>query len=284
MRQQTRSRIATGLDRARLLRPAARVREGWITMRTCDGPVVGADGLPLPPPRLRLLVDGRSADAEHFLLIGAQMAASIRAAATAAGAPPERMNAVLDFGCGCGRVARHWADVAKPRILGCDRDERPLGWCEDTLPFLRAVRNQLAPPAPYPPQSFDLIYALSVFSHLSESLQHRWVAELRRLLRPGGLLVVSVLGDAVSHRLSEEEKTRFDRGELVVERPRMEGHNACTAYHPHGYVTSSLLSDFDDVKRFDLGSPQLPVLQDAYIARRPVEGTRGWFLLNASGV
>jgi SAM-dependent methyltransferase len=281
MRQQTRSRIATGLDRAHLLGPAARVREGWIAMRACDGPATAADGLPLPPPRLRLLVDGRSPDPDHFLRIGAQMAASIRAAAAAAGSPPEGMDAVLDFGCGCGRVARHLADLDRPRVLGCDCNERPLGWCEANLRFLGVSRNRLEPPAPYAPRSFDLIYALSVFSHMSESLQRRWIAELRRLLRPGGLLVVSVLGEAVRHRLTEEERTRFDRGELVVERPRMEGRNACTAYHPSDYVTSHLLADFADVERFDLGSPEQPVLQDAYIAVRPMEGTCGWFLLNA---
>jgi SAM-dependent methyltransferase len=281
VKQQTRSRIASSLDRARLLGPAAGVREGWMAMRACDGPALGTDGLPLPPPRLRLLVDGRSADPDHFLRIGAQMAASIRAAATAAGSPPEQMDSILDFGCGCGRVARHWAGLEHPRVLGCDYNERLLEWCAGNLPFLQTTRNRLEPPAPYAPQSFDLIYALSVLSHLSEPLQRRWVAEFRRLLRPGGLLVVSVLGDAVRQRLTEEEITRFDRGELVVERPRMEGRNACTAYHPHSYVTSSLLADFGDVERFDLGSPQQPVMQDAYIARRPQEGARGWFLLNA---
>jgi len=281
MKQQTRSRIASGLDRARLLGPAARVRDSWLALRADDELTVDPDGLPLPSSRLRQLVNGRGGDAEHFLRIGAQMSATIRGATAAAGSPIEEMDAILDFGCGCGRVARHWADLDGPRVHGCDYNPELVDWCDGNLPFVRAACNELAPPAPYADGSFDLIYALSVLSHLSEQLQREWVAEYRRLLRPGGLLVVSVLGEKATHRLTGEESERFGRGELVVERPRMEGHNACTAYHPRPFVTGSLLTDFAEVDVFDLGSPELPVMQDAYIARRPADGASGWFLVNA---
>jgi SAM-dependent methyltransferase len=269
VRQETRSRIATGLDRAHLLRPAARLREEWLAVRSCDGGSATApDGLPLPPSRLRLLVDGRSSDADRFLSVGAQMADSIAAAAAQAGRPVGEMGAILDFGCGSGRVARHWAALEGPEVHGCDYNQELVAWCGDSLPFLYATRNELEPPTPYVAGSFDLVYALSVFSHLSEPIGEAWIAELRRILRPGGLLVVSVLGEADRDRLAGEQRQRFDRGELVVERPRMAGSNACTVYHPRRYVTASLLAGFDDILPFDLGSPDLVLLQDAYIARR----------------
>ncbi len=245
------------------------MRESWLAARTGERRTAAPDGLPLPSPRMRLLVDGRNGEAEHFLRIGGRMADSIGAAVAGAGAAIDRMEAILDFGCGCGRVARHWAAVEGPEIHGCDYNEELVGWCRGNLPFLRATRNELEPPLPYVAQSFDLIYALSVLSHLSEPLQRGWVAEFHRLLRPGGLLVLSVLGQAVRCRLTAEERERFDSGELVVERPRMAGRNVCTAYHPQPYVSRSLLADFDDVSLFELGSPELILMQDAYIARRP---------------
>jgi SAM-dependent methyltransferase len=268
VKQQTRNRIATGLDQARLLRPAARVREGWLAARTAECQTTAPDGLPLPPARSRLLVDGRSGETEHFLRVGSQMAESIRTAVANTGTAMDGLGAILDFGCGCGRVARHWAAVEGPEIHGCDYNEGLVAWCKSNLPFLRTTRNELAPPLPYVAQSFDLIYALSVFSHLSESLQRSWIAEFRRLLRPGGLLVLSVLGERVRDRLTEAERARFGRGELVVERPRLSGRNVCTAYHPRRYVTERLLADFTAVDAFDLGSPKLLILQDAYLARR----------------
>jgi SAM-dependent methyltransferase len=268
VRQETRSRIATGLDRAHLLRPAARLREGWLAARACDrGAAVAPDGLALPPSRLRLLVDGRSGDADRFLRVGGQMAGSIAAAVAHAGPPIDAMEAILDFGCGSGRVARHWAGVEGPEVHGCDYNRELVEWCGANLQFMYATRNELQPPTPYVAGSFDLVYALSVFSHLSEPIQRAWIAEFRRILRPGGLLVVSVLGEAARDRLVGAERELFDRGEMVVERPRMAGSNACTVYHPRRYVLSSLLGEFGDVLPFDLGSPDLVLLQDAYIAR-----------------
>ena len=77
-----------------------------------------------------------------------------------------------------------------------------------------------------------------------------------------------MLGSAVRQRLERHELARFDRGELVLQRPRMVGSNLCTAYHPRDYVTDTLLAQFSDVEAFELGTPDLALLQDAYIARR----------------
>ncbi|HWB70560.1 MAG TPA: methyltransferase domain-containing protein [Solirubrobacterales bacterium] len=269
MKYQTRSKIASGLERAGLLRPAERVRQSWLSVRERGGPSADENGLPLPPPRLRLLVDSRSADAERFLWIGRQMADSIASEVTAAGNPPEQMGAILDFGGGCGRVARHWASLDGPRVHLSDYNPLLVSWCAENLPFVTSGRNELEPPTSYESEQFDLIYALSVLSHLSEPLQGAWVAEFRRILKPGGLLIFSVLGHAAYARMSLEEQERFDRGELVVERPRTAGQNLCTAYHPRSYVTERLLADFTDVKPFEFGSPEAVLLQDAYIARRP---------------
>lgn len=262
-----RSRIADGLDRTRLLRPADAVRAGWLTARVRERRHTAVDGLSLPPARLRLLVDGRSGDADAFLRVGGQMHDSILGAVAACGTPAAEMRAVLDFGCGCGRVARHWAGVEGPELYGCDYNPDLVAWCAANLPFARVARNDLAPPTPYVTGSFDLVYALSVFSHLDGPLQRAWLAEFRRILRPGGILILSVLGDSLRHRLSDAERARYDRGEMVVQRPRMAGRNLCTVYHPRSHVVCELLAGFGDVRRFDLGSPAQPILQDAYVAR-----------------
>lgn len=269
MKQQTRSKIANGLNRAGLLGPVESLRERWLTLQARGGPATGPDGLPLPPAKLRLLVDGRSGDAERFLWVGDQLAASIRTAVAEAGNPLESLGSILDFGCGCGRVARHWASLEGPTVHGCDYNPELVGWCRQNLSFMEAKENQLEPPTPYDDESFDLIYAFSVLSHLSEPLQGAWVAEFRRILRPGGLLIVSVLGHACRDRMESDEKVVFDRGELVVQRPRMAGRNLCTAYHPREYVSGTLLADFTDVTPLVLGQAESPMMQDGYIARRP---------------
>jgi SAM-dependent methyltransferase len=261
--------VASALDRVRLLGAASWLRERWLSLRAGDGLEVGPDGLPLPPARLRLLVSGGGADAHEFLWVGEQLAASIRAAAEQSGSPLEEMASILDFGCGCGRVARHWALLEGPEVHGCDYNAELVGWCRANLPFMRAAQNSLEPPTPYDDESFDFLYAFSVLSHLDEPLQDAWVAEYRRLLRPGGQLLVSVLGEADRDRLTEAQLRRFDRGELILERTRLRGSNLCTAYHPRSYVEGRLLAGFEDVRPFDLGSGERTLSQDAYLARKP---------------
>lgn len=268
LKQQTRSRVANALERTRLLGPVEKLREEWLVRQADDGPDPQPDGLPLPPARLRLLVDGRSGDGPRFLVLGRAMFDSIAGAVRDSGRDPAGLAAVLDFGCGCGRVLRHWSTVEGPELHGSDYNPDLVAWLGEGLPFVHPNVNGLAPPTRYGDGQFDLVYALSVFSHLDRELQDAWIAEFRRILRPGGLLVVSVLGESMAARLTGEERARFEGGELVVERPRMSGRNLCSAYHPRSYVTGTLLAKFEDVRPFDLGTPEMAILQSGYVARR----------------
>ena len=274
MKEQTRSRIATGLDQAKLLRPVERVREGLLSMQSRGGPASGPDGLPLPPPRLRLLVDGRSGDADRFYWVGAQAAGVVRAAVAEAGTTLESLEAILDFGCGCGRVARHWAALENTEVHGCDYNRELVEWCGTNLPFLRATANRLEPPLPYVGGSFDLVYAMSVLSHLSEPLQKAWIAEFHRILRPGGVLLVSVLGDSCVFRLTEEQRRRFDRGELVVERTGMAEAISAPPTTRATTFARRLLADFTNVRVVEEESAERALLQDGYVARRPLRAAR----------
>ena len=102
---------------------------------------------------------------------------------------------VLDFGCGSGRVLRHFTEAAGScDFWACDIDERSIDWIDEQLapPFKPYVCAE-QPPLPHESGSLDLIYAVSVFSHLAPNWAE-WACELQRVLRTGGLLIVSILG------------------------------------------------------------------------------------------
>ncbi len=102
---------------------------------------------------------------------------------------------MLDWGCGCGRVTVHFLlDGTIPEVSGCDIDGEAIAWCQQHLPVGEFQRIEPYPPTPYPDQSFDLVIAYSVFTHLSRDQQNAWLAEMRRIISPGGLFIASVHG------------------------------------------------------------------------------------------
>ncbi len=107
----------------------------------------------------------------------------------------DEFDSVLDFGCGPGRVLPHIAALASSAACaGCDVDTASISWARRWHPHIRWAVSNYAPPLPWPDESFALVYSVSVFSHLGETLQDRWLAEIRRVLRPGGVALLSTHG------------------------------------------------------------------------------------------
>jgi SAM-dependent methyltransferase len=99
---------------------------------------------------------------------------------------------LLDFGCGWGRIIRFFIkDVAPDGLWGIDPLDSAIDICVATNPWARFQQTPARPPTALPADRFDLVYAYSVFSHLSEPVHLAWVEELARVLRPGGLLIAT---------------------------------------------------------------------------------------------
>src|SRR3546814_2338282 len=79
--------------------------------------------------------------------------------------------------------------------------------------------SDLTPPLAFADESFDLVYALSVFTHIPLELQRDWLDELRRVLVPGGYLLCTVTDDAATRQLQAEDKEQLERdGALTLGR------------------------------------------------------------------
>jgi len=210
---------------------------------------------------MRAQVGPLHADARFFLGSGKHNAELVRSAV-----PLDEVRALLDWGCGCGRVLRHWADLRETRVHGCDINPRMVEWCNANLPFADAAVNDLTPPLPYGDGAFELVYAFSVMTHLPEDLQRAWMSECRRVLKPGGYFLFSTLGaHFVSRdRLTPAERQSFENGNLVVLYEGSPGTSLCSAYHPPEYVARELAEGFDVVSfrpAADDGRHDLHVLQ-----------------------
>lgn len=233
------------LDRLGLLLPTYRAYEALRAVRGRGGE--SADGLPLPPARLRLMVAGVP-QADWFLEGGQAAAQSIREAVPV---PLESMRSILDFGCGCGRVARWWRSLPA-EIHGSDFNPTLVRWCRENLPFGTFAVNGAEPPLDYADDSFDLVYAMSVLTHLPVETQRLWLDELARVGREW--VLVSIHGAPYRVRLTPEEQRRFDAGEIVVRWGVVAGTNLCTAFHPRGSLERIAEPRFEVVSYLEEGA------------------------------
>jgi SAM-dependent methyltransferase len=152
------------------------------------------DDLPIPPRELATRIGGAF---EDYRSIGWMHRAYLESMLPSDWSFANKT--VLDFGCGTGRTLSAFAAESRvSRFVGCDIHEPSVAWATETLspPFEFFVCRE-EPPLAQPEARFDLVYAFSVFTHITDQWSE-WVAELHRVMRPGGTAVISVLGPAMA--------------------------------------------------------------------------------------
>ena len=236
------------------------------------------DKLPLPPQRLHELIVGTDRLVTHdYLQIGRICADSLIGSLREYAPSLRSLEPILDFGCGCGRVMRHlWAAEPGLRVWGSDINAEQVAWCRAHLPFVAADVNGPTPPLPFSEGTFGLAYAFSVFTHLPADLQRPWLAELVRVVRPGGYLFLSVHGTSYAAKLAPDERAQFAAGRLVVHRPEdanvPDRYAHCNAYHPLAYVTGEFARGLTVLAHAPgqlLDSAGRFVGQEVYLFRKP---------------
>jgi SAM-dependent methyltransferase len=123
--------------------------------------------------------------------------------------PVTAYESVLDFGCGCGRVARRLIqqNVQPRRYLGFDLHRGMVAWCQSNLttraPNFRFEHHDvynagLNPdgrdrmlPLPVANSSFSLFNAISVFTHTTQEQAEHYLREAARVLTRDGYLHAS---------------------------------------------------------------------------------------------
>lgn len=190
------------------------------------------------------------------------------------GADPDAIIDILDVGCGTGRLLLGWHAAGSRRgLAGVDIQEELIAWNRASLPDVADWRvGPLAPPLDWPDASFDLVQLVSVLTHLPLHLQRAWMAEVHRLLRPGGRALVTLHGEVYARLLLDPA-----RGAAFAESGYLEvaggpaGSNPYATFHAPAFARE-LFREFE-VIHFSRGhaageTPRcfpLASLQDVYI-------------------
>ncbi|HEY7369284.1 MAG TPA: class I SAM-dependent methyltransferase [Thermoanaerobaculia bacterium] len=257
--------------------PARRRLRRWqaeLPTRLRDAPGDLLDSLPLPgrvpfpPARLRARV-GWTRSRREYERAGGDAARSVLDAFGAHGNSPG--GRWLDFGCGSGRLARHFlASPSRPRLVGADVDLEALLWCARHLPgaFVGIPAHGTLP---FRDAAFDVVVASSVFTHLDRGPARGWLAEIRRVLVPGGLLLASTHSERLAYLrpdLTAEDRRALEQEGFAFRKGSGPFNDAC-AFHTREFLARDWGGFFDLAEHRPHG---LAGFQDLTVWRRAEAG------------
>lgn len=167
--------------------------EAWLDILLSSLRVPGIDGVPMPgfpPDDLQREIHGHAG--EVSLHEAHVFFREVKSYCAYAGRPIAPHRTMLDFGCGWGRMLRLFMkDIEPANLFGADSTSRFLMEARRCNPSVNFLSCQLAPPLILASESLDYVVSWSVFSHLDEFLSLRWIEEFSRILKPGGLLLIT---------------------------------------------------------------------------------------------
>jgi SAM-dependent methyltransferase len=164
----------------------------WRDFRLNMHPLQTEPGV-LPPRDVVAKVQGsNTADASSFFGAAYRDMANYLEALRTHGFDVMSMKRMLDFGVGTGRMLLHFLPFPLERY-GVDVNPAAVEWTAQKLGRFATIElSEFEPPLRYPSGFFDLVMANSVFTHMPYEAQPRWIAELARVLAPGGCALITI--------------------------------------------------------------------------------------------
>jgi len=229
----------------------------------------------VPPIENRIRVGSRRI--RRFMEAGRNCYTPIRRAIDQYYRGPSRPR-VLDFGCGVGRVLQYFARD-NVELYACDVDASAIEYVRRTFPAVQSAVNRYDPPLPYPDAQFDVVYSVSIWTHLPPHAQIPWLLEIRRVLAPGGLALITTIGPygyrigthlgEVAFSLEDLLREGFCYSEYKTKDPGT-GPSYGAGYHTPAYVAAEWGKYFDI-----LGDVQEGVIDNlndlVVLQKRPLE-------------
>ena len=192
---------------------------------------------------------------------------------------------LLDLGCSTGRILRHLEHLLPNfELWGADINQASVQWGRKYLSRkMKLLCNSTLPLLPFASESFDAITAYSVFTHI-ESFEDSWILELKRLLKPKGILYLTINGESVwtdiapGHVLHQNLQTSIENSHYDFTRPMplakvtFHTHNRCDAYqetvfHSRAYIAENWAPFFGQMTVY----PRAHDFQDVFVFQKERE-------------
>ena len=148
---------------------------------------------PIPPARNRARVGNRFI--KQFMKSGKNCYLPVSNAIKLYYKEHEIKPKVLDFGAGVGRTLQYFAHNNNAYALyACDVDSSASAYLLKAFPDVKTYCSQYVPPLVYQSNYFDIVYSVSIWTHLPLNSQEPWLDEIYRILKPGGIALLTTIG------------------------------------------------------------------------------------------
>jgi trans-aconitate methyltransferase len=163
---------------------------------------------------------------------------------------PSPARAVMDWGCGVGRVTRHLPHYfPEAGIFGIDINAASIQWLEQHIPAISFL------PATEIPQllqsSFDLIIGTSVLTHIPADQQASVLLQLQQWLAPQGIACISTRGTYYHPQLSSHQLRQLEYNGLLTCGGTVPGSRSMKTYHTTKGMLQLLPADMEIMLYYD---------------------------------
>jgi ubiquinone/menaquinone biosynthesis C-methylase UbiE len=188
----------------------------------------------------------------------------------------DQVDFIHDWGIGSGRVALPLKSFIAPRskLSGSDVDGLNVEFGNANHPRIEFTVGPFYPPLPYPDESFDSLYGISVMTHLTEGAQFAWLKELRRVVRPGAAVILTVHGEyGILNAAAHDSKVLIDTWSRGISDympdmnlgPKLSDRNYYRAsFHTRKYVAEQWTQYFDVLGHYSCANV---IVQDFVVLR-----------------
>lgn len=179
----------------------------WLDMllRSLENPIVDGISLPeFPSEKLQKITNSKCGsttiiNAFSFYTLTKQLAQQHRVSIG-------RDSKVLDYGCGWGRIYRCFLkDVPMTGLFGVDVQQTLVDACKDSFLPEQFKLIESKENLPYDDDTFDLVFANSVFSHLSKDLHLHAISEISRVTKCNGLVICTFISNTSLEKITHQD-------------------------------------------------------------------------------
>ncbi len=178
---------------------------------------------------------------------------------------------ILDWGCGVSRIAMHinkFTDTYTS-VHACDISEQMISFNKKSYSNISYSQVLYSPPTNYGNGSFDLIYGLSIFTHIEADMQDKWFKEMYRILNNHGVFLFTTHGMFFYPKLLDKEKQLLVLKGVFSKEYQKKGHRMMSTYNSHAAL-SKLLEKYFEILEFHDGTVDQTKTggQDLWIVRK----------------